>query len=78
MTIDNSMKAKFSVQLWVLIKRLLFRVVRRPYTELPTIIISAFFLFVYVGQLDRVFGGGLSYPLIFQMETLLILFYHSQ
>ena len=65
MTIDNSMKAKFSVQLWVIIKRLLFRVVRRPYTELPTIIISAFFLFVYVGQLDRVFGGGLSIPIDF-------------
>ena len=65
MNVDNVMKARFSIQLWILIKRLLLRVVRRPYTELPTIIISAFFLFVYVGQLDRVFSGGLSVPIDF-------------
>ena len=48
----------FFIQLWILSKRLVLRVIRRPYTELPTIFISAFFLFVYVGQLDRVFGGN--------------------
>jgi len=49
--------ASFSLQLGILTQRLCLRVVRRPYTELPTLFVSAFFLFVYVGQLDRVFGG---------------------
>ena len=50
--------ATFGLQLVVLTQRLFLRVIRRPYTELPTILISAFFLFIYVGQLDRVFGGS--------------------
>ncbi|MBO68929.1 MAG: ABC transporter [Acidiferrobacteraceae bacterium] len=58
MAIDNSGGATFGLQLWILTKRLLIRVIRRPYTELPTVLISAFFLFVYVGQLDKVFGGS--------------------
>jgi ABC-2 type transport system permease protein len=55
---EQKITASFILQLRILTKRLLLRVIRRPYTELPTILISAFFLFVYIGQLDRVFGGN--------------------
>ena len=58
MNSDRKDAAPFALQLRILTKRLFFRVFRRPYTELPTILISAFFLFVYVGQLDRVFGSN--------------------
>ncbi len=47
----------FFVQLQVLTKRMVLRVVRRPLAELPNLIISAFFLFVYDGALGGVFGG---------------------
>jgi len=58
MALNGTSGATFGVQLRVLTKRLMIRVIRRPYTELPTVLISAFFLFVYVGQLDKVFGGS--------------------
>ena len=50
----------FYVQLQVLTKRMVLRVVRRPLAELPNLIISAFFLFVYDGALGGVFGGTAS------------------
>jgi len=50
----------FFVQLQVLTKRMVLRVVRRPLAELPNLIISAFFLFVYDGALGGVFGGTAS------------------
>jgi ABC-2 type transport system permease protein len=39
---------------------MVLRVVRRPLAELPNLIISAFFLFVYDGALGGVFGGAAS------------------
>ena len=56
----------FLVQLQILTKRMVLRVVRRPLAELPNLIISAFFLFVYDGALGGVLGGLL-------VERLLIL-----
>ena len=50
----------FIVQLQILTKRMLLRVIRRPLAELPNLIISAFFLFVYDGALGGVFGGNAS------------------
>ena len=50
----------FLVQLQILTKRMVLRVVRRPLAELPNLIISAFFLFVYDGALGGVFGGTAS------------------
>tara|TARA_Y200000002_G_scaffold78861_1_gene62086 strand:- start:775 stop:1572 length:798 start_codon:yes stop_codon:yes gene_type:complete len=50
----------FLVQLQILTKRMVFRVIRRPLAELPNLIISAFFLFVYDGALGGVFGGAAS------------------
>ena len=50
----------FIVQLQILTKRMLLRVIRRPLAELPNLIISAFFLFVYDGALGGVFGGTAS------------------
>lgn len=54
----KSPAAPFALQLGILTKRLLLRVLRRPLAELPNIFISAFFLFVYDGALGGVFGGG--------------------
>ena len=51
-------QAPFFTQLRILTKRLLLRVVRRPISELPNLIISAFFLFIYDGALGRVFGAS--------------------
>ena len=51
-------QAPFFTQLGILTKRLLLRVVRRPLSELPNLIISAFFLFIYDGALGRVFGAS--------------------
>ena len=48
----------FLLQLQILTKRMVLRVVRRPLAELPNIFISAFFLFVYDGALGDVFGGA--------------------
>ena len=56
----------FLVQLQILTKRMVLRVVRRPLAELPNLIISAFFLFVYDGAL-----GGVLVELL--VEHLLIL-----
>ena len=42
-------KPSFFIQLGILTKRLILRVLRRPLAELPNIFISAFFLFVYDG-----------------------------
>ena len=50
----------FLVQLQILTRRMVLRVVRRPLAELPNLIISAFFLFVYDGALGGVFGGSAS------------------
>lgn len=50
----------FLLQLQILTKRMVLRVVRRPLAELPNIFISAFFLFVYDGALGDVFGGSVS------------------
>ena len=49
-------KPSFFIQLGILTKRLILRVLRRPLAELPNIFISAFFLFVYDGALGGVFG----------------------
>ena len=43
-------QAPFFTQLGILTKRLLLRVIRRPLSELPNLIISAFFLFIYDGD----------------------------
>ena len=51
-------QAPFFTQLGILTKRLLLRVIRRPLSELPNLIISAFFLFIYDGALGRVFGAS--------------------
>jgi ABC-2 type transport system permease protein len=53
-------KPSFFIQLGILTKRLILRVLRRPLAELPNIFISAFFLFVYDGALGGVFGGTAS------------------
>ena len=50
----------FLLQLQILTKRMVLRVVRRPLAELPNIFISAFFLFVYDGALGDVFSGSAS------------------
>ena len=55
---DISKSTPFLLQLGILTKRLLLRVLRRPLAELPNIFISAFFLFVYDGALGGVFGGS--------------------
>ena len=56
--VDNNINSSFFLQLRILTKRLILRVIRRPLAELPNIIISAFFLFVYDGALGGVFGGS--------------------
>ena len=56
--VDINVNSSFFLQLRILTKRLILRVVRRPLAELPNIIISAFFLFVYDGALGGVFGGS--------------------
>ena len=55
---ENKISASFFLQLGILTKRLILRVIRRPLAELPNIFISAFFLFVYDGALGGVFGGS--------------------
>ena len=61
----------FFVQLQVLTKRMVLRVVRRPLAELPNLIISAFFLFVYDGALGEFLEEmQVERPLILQMEIL--------
>ena len=55
--VDNNINSSFFLQLRILTKRLILRVIRRPLAELPNIIISAFFLNVYDGPLGVVFGG---------------------
>ena len=55
----NNTQASFLLQLWILTKRLLLRLARRPLAELPNIFISAFFLLVYDGALGGVFGLSL-------------------
>ena len=52
----------FLIQLQILTKRMVLRVVRRPLAEVPNLIISAFFLFVYDGALGGIFGGSASGP----------------
>ena len=56
----------FLVQLQILTKRMVLRVVRRPLAELPNLIISAFFLFVYDGALG-------AFLVVLLAEHLLIL-----
>ena len=69
----------FLVQLQILTKRMVLRVVRRPLAELPNLIISAFFLFVYDGALGGVFGGAASgTPFDFAKGNFINFIYYSK